>query len=204
MKFSDIDFSAISRMMDNMSEDQKSQINEMAENMMNNINKEPIQQQEEDMDMYEFLHIDEEAYASLGPVLDIIEQAVDLEQYYEDTQEVDFSASVLFYAKAILNVLRKHHYSIYKNVLETNGFSNPNITTIQSYLVPLLNDENLHKLQDEDFGSLQGWVDHKNFLMQMAVLLNRAEYDFISYQDLQSLKEQIFDQKRLLNILELV
>ena len=37
MKFSDIDFSAISRMMDNMSDEEKNKLNDMAQNMMNNM-----------------------------------------------------------------------------------------------------------------------------------------------------------------------
>lgn len=34
MKFSDIDFSAISRMMDNMSDEEKNKLNDMAQNMI--------------------------------------------------------------------------------------------------------------------------------------------------------------------------
>ena len=42
MKFSDIDFSAISRMMDNMSDEEKNKLNDMAQNMMNNMKQEVI------------------------------------------------------------------------------------------------------------------------------------------------------------------
>ena len=35
MKFSDIDFSAISRMMDNMSDEEKNKLNDMAKEMYN-------------------------------------------------------------------------------------------------------------------------------------------------------------------------
>ena len=57
MKFSDIDFSAISRMMDNMSDEEKNKLNDMAQNMMNNMkqNEEP----EEETDFYEALNINE-------------------------------------------------------------------------------------------------------------------------------------------------
>ena len=60
MKFSDIDFSAISRMMDNMSDEEKNKLNDMAQNMMNNMkqNEEP----EEETDFYEALNINEEDY----------------------------------------------------------------------------------------------------------------------------------------------
>lgn len=64
MKFSDIDFSAISRMMDNMSDEEKNKLNDMAQNMMNNMkqNEEP----EEETDFYEALNINEEDYAPAG------------------------------------------------------------------------------------------------------------------------------------------
>lgn len=202
MKFSDIDFSALSQMLNNMSPEEKDRLNNMAENMMNNYKTEQPSETVEETTMYDFLEIDEEDYTDFGPILDIIEQAVDIEQFYEDTKDVDFSGCVIYYAKAVLNLLRIHHYSIYKNVLEANGFSNPNITTLQSYLVPLLNEDNLHLLADEQFGSLQDWVDHKNFLLQLSVFLNRAEYDFISYDDLQSLKQIIFTNKALFHIIE--
>ena len=71
MKFSDIDFSAISRMMDNMSDEEKNKLNDMAQNMMNNMkqNEEP----EEETDFYEALNINEEDYADFpGSVLDQI------------------------------------------------------------------------------------------------------------------------------------
>lgn len=203
MKFSDIDFSALSQMLNNMSPEEKDKLNNMAENMMNNYKNEQEQEESEDITMYDFLGIDEEEYAQFGPILDIIEQAVDIEQYYEDTKEVDFSGCILYYAKAVLNLLRTHHYPIYKNVLEAKGFSNPNITTLQSYLMPLMNEDNLHLLADEQFGSLQGWVDHKNFLLQLSVLLNRAEYDFISYEDVQTLKQALFTNKALFTILNI-
>ena len=62
MKFSDIDFSAISRMMDNMSDEEKNKLNDMAQNMMNNMkqNEEP----EEETDFYEALNINEEEFLS--------------------------------------------------------------------------------------------------------------------------------------------
>lgn len=67
MKFSDIDFSAISRMMDNMSDEEKNKLNDMAQNMMNNMkqNEEP----EEETDFYEALNINEEDYADFPKCL---------------------------------------------------------------------------------------------------------------------------------------
>ena len=55
MKFSDIDFSAISRMMDNMSDEEKNKLNDMAQNMMNNMKQN--EESEEETDFYEALNI---------------------------------------------------------------------------------------------------------------------------------------------------
>ncbi len=41
-----------------------------------------------------------------GSVLDQIEAGSDLEVYYEDVKDADFSASALFYAKATLNMFQ--------------------------------------------------------------------------------------------------
>ena len=77
MKFSDIDFSAIGKMLDSMSDEEKEQINQyannMMENMQQNIEPEPV---EEEPDFFEQLHIKEEDYQDLpGLVLDQIEAA---------------------------------------------------------------------------------------------------------------------------------
>ena len=47
MKFSDIDFSAISRMMDSMSDEEKDRLNNMAQEMMDNMKNEQESEQEE-------------------------------------------------------------------------------------------------------------------------------------------------------------
>lgn len=109
MKFSDIDFSAISRMMDSMSDEEKDRLNNMAQEMMDNMKNEQEPEQEEDM--YAFYGISEEEYEDVpGIVLDQMEAASDLEVYYEDVKDEDFSASVLFLSKAILNMLRHYHF----------------------------------------------------------------------------------------------
>lgn len=131
-------------------------------------------------------------------VLDQIEAGSDLEVYYEDVKDVDFSASALFYAKATLNMLRKYIYPIFKNFFD--GFNNPSTTTIYSYLYPLMNQDNIHKLFDEEFGTPEGWMELKNALQQIYIILNRAEYDFVSYEDLQLLKDILFNQEVLLKI----
>ena len=121
-----------------------------------------------------------------------------MEVYYEDVKDADFSASALFYAKATLNMLRKYIYPIFKNFFD--GFNNPSTTTIYSYLYPLMNQDNIHKLFDEEFGTPEGWMELKNALQQIYIILNRAEYDFVSYEDLQLLKDILFNQEILLKI----
>lgn len=201
MKFSDIDFSAISRMMDSMSEEEKNKLNDMAQSMMSNMKNNEADQEQSEEDMYTFLNINEEDYSDLpGDVLDQIEAAVDLEQYYEDVSDSDLSASVLFYGKAILNVLRKYHYPVYKNVLDIDGFMSPQTTTLSSYLTPLMNEDTIHLLVDEGFGNSEDWIVHKNFLQQAYILLNRAEYDRVDNHELQMFKQCLFDQKGLLSI----
>ena len=58
MKFSDIDFSALSQMMNSMSDEEKERLNSMAENMMENMKGQP--EPEEETDFYEFFGICEE------------------------------------------------------------------------------------------------------------------------------------------------
>lgn len=202
MKFSDIDFSAISRMMDSMSDEEKDRLNNMAQEMMDNMKNEQESEQE---DMYSFYGINEEEYEDVpGIVLDQMEAASDLEGYYEDVKDEDFSASVLFLSKAVLNMLRHYHFSIYKNVLEISKFSNPNMTTIYDFLYPLMNDETIQKLCDEGFGESSMWIEHRSMLQQIYTTLNRAEYDFINYETLQEIKSILFDKNGLLNITKLI
>ena len=60
-----------------------------------------------------------------GRTLDFLEQAWDLESFYEDT-EADFSASVLFLQKALLNELRHH-------TLEARMMSLPQIMQLEQW-----------------------------------------------------------------------
>lgn len=205
MKFSDIDFSAISRIMDSMSDEEKDKLNDMAQNMMSDMQKPQESEEEEIDDFYAFLGIKEEDYQDLpGGVLDALEAACDLEQFYSEDPEADFSASILFYCKALLQMLRNYHYP--------NGFTNPATTTIQQYFLPLMQTETIHTLVDQNFyknvlelvGTPQGWVSHKNLLQQASILLSRAEYDFIRYEDLQSFKNLLIKEKGLLQIKELI
>ncbi|MCF0105138.1 MAG: hypothetical protein HUJ53_00085 [Holdemanella sp.] len=198
MKFSDIDFSAIQNMMANMSPEEKEKINDYAQSMMDQMKTAPVQ---EETTFYEYLDINEEEYNHLnGKVLDCLESASDLEQYYEDISDADYSASVLFYAKAFLSMLRTNHYSIYRDVLQLPGFNNPNMTTLQSYLFPLMKEETIQTLINNGIGTLDSWYDHKMALQQVYTLLNKAEFDFISIEELESLKYLLFEENALLNI----
>ena len=203
MKFSDIDFSAISRMMDSMSDEQKEKLNDMAQGMMDTMKTNTEETKE--VDFYTYLQIDEEEYMDLpGNVLDPVEAACDLEQYYEEVPESDFSASILFLAKAVLNMVRHYHAPLYKSVLELDKFSNPATTMLYDYLYPLMDENNIHKLCDEGFGESSLWVEHKMLLNKVYMALNRAEYDFIHYETLQEIKSILFDQKGLIQIKNLI
>ena len=205
MKFSDIDFSALGNMMANMSDEEKDRLNDYAKSMMDKMNTQETTDEGNDESFYDYLEIKEEDYNHLpGRVLDCLESASDLEEYYEDVEEADYSASVLFYGKAFLTMLRTYHFSIYRDVLEVQGFSNPNTTTLYSYLVPLMQDENIQKLIDNEIGSGYDWYDHKLALQQVYTLLNRAEYDFISIQDLENIKYLLLKEKALLKIENLI
>ena len=128
---------------------EKDRLNNMAQEMMDNMKNEQESEQEEDM--YSFYGINEEDYKDVpGIVLDQMEEASDLEGYYEDVKDEDFSASVLFLSKAILNMLRHYHFSVYKSVLEISKFSNPNMTTIYDFLYPLMNDETIQNCVMKD------------------------------------------------------
>lgn len=196
MKFSDIDFSSIANMMNQLSDEQKENLNSMAQDMMNKVQTEP----EEEISFYEYLHIDENDYKDLpGQVLDYLEAGSDMEQFYEEDENADISAAALYYAKAVLTMEREYHFPIFKNVLQVPGFSNPATTTIQSYW-QALSDENIHHLVDEDFGTSEQWIKEKQLLQMVMICLNRAEYDFIHSQDLQVLKKALIDEQGLLQI----
>lgn len=203
MNFGDIDFSKVSQILNNMSDEEKEQLNSMAQDMMKNMNKPQENEEESQEDMYSFLNIQEEDYTDLpGIVLDEMEQAVELEQYYEDVKESDFSASALFYGKALLNMCRKYQYPVFSNIFD--GFKNVNTTTLYNFFYPLMDDENIQKLSDEGFGNQSDWVQIRLIIQQMYILVNRAEYDSVSYEDVQGIKSVLFDKKGLLLVKECI
>lgn len=200
MKLSDIDFSAISRMMDAMSDEEKEKLNDMAEDMMSNF-KQEVDEPEEELDLFTRLGVLEETYRDLpGIVLDQLEAGLDLEDYYVDIVDADRSGSVLFYAKAVLNMCRTYHFSIYRDVLGLKEFTNPDVTTLSNYLYPLMDVENIHKLVK--IHSSEYWIEHRDFLQSVFILLNRAEYDRVSKEELEGLKDRMFKENRLIKIAE--
>lgn len=200
MKFSDIDFNALSEMMNNMSDEEKESLNQMADSMMQDYqNKQNAETEpEEETDFYDFLQIDETEYADLpGNILDEIEAAVDFETFYEETTDLDFSASVLFYAKAVLNLLRTYQY-------DALAISAPvQTTTLLTYL-NALTDEKIHALADAGTAAPQDLAAEMNLLRQLYILLNRAEHDSVSYEELQAIKEELFAKKGLLDLVNVI
>ena len=194
MNFKDIDFSKVAHILDSMSDEEKENLGKMAQDMMNK--NQPVE--EEDFDFFEFLGVDEDEYTSLpGTVLDELEAAVDMEVYYEDDGQADFSAAALMYAKAMLHMLRKYHYPVYQEKL--NVTQNVATTTLYTFLTPLMQEENIHLL-----GESQAWIQHRECLQTVCIILSRAEYDFVRKQDLQMLKQLLFDKKGLLHVMEVL
>ena len=124
MKLSDIDFSAISRMMNGLSDDERAQLDSMANDMIASMQPKP-EEEEPSVDYSEGLGLSDIYQELDGRTLDFLEQAWDLESFYEDA-EADFSASVLFLQKALLNELRHH-------TLEARMMSLPQIMQLEQW-----------------------------------------------------------------------
>lgn len=191
MKFPGFDFNAIKNFVDNMSDEEKEQITNMAADMMQNMpnQNQPVQEEEEETeDVFAYYGIDESLADRLGgEVLSALEAASDLEQYYEDDPEADLSASVLFLSKAVLQLLRKNAAPVFDEAGKP-GFSNPNATTLFQY-VQSLDEDLIQKLCDQAELSQEGVLQLKNDLMQLYILLQRAEYDRITAEELQACRQ---------------
>lgn len=195
MNWNDIDFSAIQNMVNSFSDEEKQNIQQMAKNMMKEA---PIQEEEEELTTSQRLGWDEGMFIQLpGKMQDDLESALDLEDYYEEDQEDDLSAPVLFYAKALLDACRGQLAPIFRNVLNLTVFETVNYTTLGQYL-DVLSDENIRILADEQFGETSLWITVREILSFTNLLLQRAQYDRISYSDLLILKERLIDKKEIL------
>lgn len=195
MNWNDIDFSAIQNMVNSLSDEEKQNIQKMAKNMMKEA---PIEEEEEELTTSQRLGWDEDVFIELpGKMQDDLESALDLEDYYEEDQEDDLSAPVLFYAKALLDACRYQLAPIFRNVLNLTTFEAVNYTTLEQYL-EVLSDENIRTLADEQFGETSLWLTMREILSFTNLLLQRAQYDRISYSDLLILKERLIDKKEIL------
>ncbi len=200
MNWNDIDFSAIQKMVDSLSEEEKVNLQSMAQNMMRgDIEPDMEQQAQEEIEetdpLFQKLNMSEEEFENLpGTMQDALEAAIDLEEYYDEDLDADYSASVLFYAKALLNACRTSLYPHLKEILA--GMPSAQ-TTLFSYL-QALNESNIHTLVDQGKGESATWASLATLISFMQLQLQRAEYDTISYADLVAIKHQLLDTKDLL------
>lgn len=201
MKFPDIDLNSVLDTLNNMSEEEKQDMMNMAQNMMNGMDmpEQPVEEPEEEEDFYSLLGIDQQEYASLpDSIMDALEAAVDMEEFYDQDPQADYSASVLFYAKAVLSLLRQIQAPLFVEVLKKEEFANPKTTTLPMYLAVYMDDDNLHALSDQSQVSLEDWVTMRQLLQSIVTSLSKAEYDTIDFEHLQHLKQQLFQEKGLL------
>jgi hypothetical protein len=205
MKLSDIDFSSLGRMFDAMSDEEKEKINNMAEGVINNLKDTAATQpeEEEELSIYEKLKIDEDEYSFLpGESLDQIEAALDLEAYYEEYPEADLSASILFYQKALLNVLRKYMSPVFVQAKLGAVYEKPALLNLYAFIQPLASTENQEKLIACGYGP-QKQIDWLSaYLMQVYTLLNQAEYACVKMAENERMKEILFDEQLLKTIFD--
>lgn len=193
MKFPDIDFDAISRMVDMLDDEQKDKIASMADQMMKRSVQEEAAVEEEPDDYLNYLQIPEELAEHLsGTVLENLESASDLEQYYEDVDDADLSASVLFLSKGILNLLREKAAPLFEEA-EVSGFSSPQNMGIGQFVYQM-NQEG-----SQSVSRILGLEDSEasqmlNSLNQLNLLLMRAEFHTIAKTDLQMAKDLLINQ----------
>lgn len=205
MKFSDFDFGAIARMMDSLSDEQKEQVSSMADSMLNNMQNNmaaATEEENESQDYLEYLGLDEEFAGKLpSSVLNSLEAASDMEQFYEEIPEADYSASVLFLAKAVLQLLRQNAAPLLQKA-GAAGFTSPSQTTLFQYASGLNKEQVLSSAQ-ENGTEAETLKDLAASLMQLYILLQRAEFDVIRKQDLDTAKALVIDNGLLENIFSL-
>lgn len=197
MKFSDIDFNAISNLMNSLSDEEKSRLGDMAKDMMGQYQK--PQEEEEEVSIFEFYSLSEEVFNVYpGTFLDDLERAMDMETYYDEDLEQDYSASVLYLNKAVLDLLRRNIAPVFAQILNFSDFKNPANTTLATYFQVLMNIENIDLLNQSS--SEWDWDTIRQGLVQVYTFLNRAEFDRISYNDLQVLKNLLFEENWIITI----
>lgn len=205
MNWNDIDFSAIKNMVDSLSDEEKSRIQDMARQMMsqNALKKDEEGEEEKEVSLAERLGFEESLFVDLpGKMQDALEAADDMEDYYEDDPEADFSAAALFYAKALLEACRHALYEPIKTTLAPKGFGPKACTTLAIYR-DALNEDGIHALVDAGHGESAGWMELKALLAWMELQLQRAEYDVIAYPDLLVIKQKLLEEKGILRPLRM-
>ena len=129
---------------------------------------------------------------------EFLEAAMDLEIYYEDMENPDLSASVLFLAKALLSLLREG-VCPYLAELGVPGFNRPDDTRLEDYTrfasdtsfdFSILNDRKQRVLA----GSLMNEILHSTALCALAQALYSAQNDRIDQKTLQELKAQLEEE----------
>lgn len=196
----DFDFSAVERILATMSDEEKKQMMDTAAQMMGKMDTDAMaataqeirEENEDEQSLEEALGIDEELLSRLdSTTLEQLESAVDLEGYYEDVDDADQSGAALFYAKAVLTMLRRHVAPLLTDV--NPAFALAQMTTLPQYAQALSTPEGQAalkaKLEDpEQFDALCSQLG------QVLVFLQRAEFDRISVNELSLLKDVLFEQ----------
>lgn len=202
MDFSGFDFNAIRNLVNSLSDEEAEALGKMAGNMMNSMQK-PAAEEEETQNWTDYLHVEEgfeEAFS--GDVLDALEAAADMEQFYEDTDDADYSAAVLFYAKATLLVLREQFAPLLFEKLNKPAFRHPEQTSLFNYVQELSYAADIQELFAQTGITVSAFHLLGRKLMEVFVLLQRAEYDKVSKEELQVLKDMLLYKHLLRSISE--
>lgn len=195
MKFSDIDFNALGSMMNMLSEDEKERLNGMAEQMMEQMGRpQEADESSEELTFQDALHLSDAQLDVLAPAsLNALEAAFDLESFYDGDVDADYSGSALFYVKALLGMLRHSLYPVLKNVLGKDMVP-VNMTQLKDYM---LSQEDISRLVSEGFGSMAGWQRLAAVVNAGQAALLRAEFDTVSFGELEGLKQLLFAENGL-------
>lgn len=189
----DFDFSAIERIVSTMSDEEKQQMMDTAANMMNSMDLSSMQQQAQEIEeedspaLEDFLSLDDALLEKLdGKTLEQLEAAMDLEVYYEDSENADLSGSALFLAKAVLTMLRAHVAPLLA-ASNQSGFDRVEMTDLSMYLSGLAGleaDENL----DENLIDPDTLMQIHQGVITVCSFLQKAQSDSVSADELGVLK----------------
>lgn len=203
MNFSDIDFGAIGDMMKNLSSEDMDHLNQMAEDMMSQMR--PSEEEVPEVDYTEGLHLSEEYEQLPGTVLNQLEAAWDMENFYDPEEKADYSAAALFFAKALLQEAREKMYPVFRSVLPEETASSAvfrmrpaSMSELKDYSGVLFDQQAIDHLVSEEFGTPEFWQAMKSLFVSTQTVLSRAEFDSIGLDDLAALKSLLLGQEGLL------